>query len=47
MGMDATKFLMDFSLILGDLIHFWRILGPFLGQILGRSWEVVTNFRPI
>jgi hypothetical protein len=27
--------------------HFWGILGPFLGQILGGSWEMVTNFRSI
>jgi hypothetical protein len=26
---------------------FGGILGPFLGQILGGSWEMVTNFRSI
>jgi hypothetical protein len=30
-----------------DFGHYWGILGPFLGQILGGSWDMVTNFRYI
>jgi hypothetical protein len=29
------------------LVILGGILGPFLCQILGRSWEMVTNFSPI
>jgi hypothetical protein len=38
---------MDFRPVFGDFGHYWEILGPFLGQILGGSWEMVTNFRSI
>jgi hypothetical protein len=37
-------FLIDFGLLLVDFAHFWGILGIFGGQILGGSWERITNF---
>ena len=38
---------MDFRPIFGDFGPFGGLLGPFLGQILGGSWEMVTKFIPI
>jgi hypothetical protein len=40
-------FPMIFSAILDIFGQYWGILGSFLDQILGGSWEMVTNFRPI
>jgi hypothetical protein len=43
----SFDFLLFLFLLMEDLAHFWEILGIFGAQILGGSWEWITNFRSI
>ena len=41
------KIFMNYLIVLKIFCQYWGILGPFLCQILGVSWKMVTNFRSI
>jgi hypothetical protein len=38
-----SRFLIDFGLLIEHFVHYWWILGPFLGQILGGSWGMISK----